>query len=119
MTSQAKRAGTEWERRVVDYLASNGVPHAERRAPHGASDRGDVAGLPGVVIEAKAGREIALGTWLSETYAEVANADAEHGLLLVKRRNRPAARGYAVMELWDAVRLLRQAGWGDPLEETT
>lgn len=51
--ASAKQAGTRFESAIVDYLASRGWRHAERRAKTGALDKGDITGIPGVVIEAK------------------------------------------------------------------
>ncbi len=38
--ASAKQAGTRWESAIVDYLASRGWRHAERRAKTGALDKG-------------------------------------------------------------------------------
>ena len=51
--SASKAKGTAWESAIAAYLQGAGWVHAERRTLSGANDRGDVAGLPGVVIEAK------------------------------------------------------------------
>lgn len=48
--SASKRKGTSWESAIVQFLKENGVAHAERRALAGNADRGDIAGIPGVVI---------------------------------------------------------------------
>ena len=45
----SRRKGTAWESALVDYLIGKGWPHAERRALNGCNDKGDIAGLPGVV----------------------------------------------------------------------
>lgn len=96
--SRNKAAGTRWESSIVEYLRDPGWPHAERRAPSGARDRGDIAGLPGVVIEAKACRAVDLAGWLDEATVEQANAAVNVGAVWVKRRGRtnPGA-GYVVM----------------------
>ena len=41
--ASAKQAGTRFESAIVDYLASRGWRHAERRAKTGALDKGDKA----------------------------------------------------------------------------
>lgn len=48
--SRARRIGTEWESRLVGYLLERGFLHVERRAQSGKNDRGDIAGIPRVVI---------------------------------------------------------------------
>ena len=62
--ASAKQAGTRWESAIVDYLASRGWRHAERRAKTGALDKGDITGIPGVVIEAKDVAKISLAEFL-------------------------------------------------------
>ena len=89
--SASKRKGTSWETLIVDYLVSHGWKHAERRALAGKNDRGDVAGIPGVVIEAKSANRLELAAWLDETEAERANDNAVHGLLWIKRRGKRGA----------------------------
>jgi len=49
--SAARAKGTAWETAIVGYLRGRGAPHAERRALNGSNDRGDIAGIPGLVIE--------------------------------------------------------------------
>ena len=51
--SRERAKGTAWESALVKWLRANGFPHAERRALHGAHDKGDITGIPGLVIEAK------------------------------------------------------------------
>lgn len=107
MTSAAKAKGSRWERDVVTYLRDNGFPHAERAYGAGRQDdRGDIAGVPGVVLEAKDCARHDLAGWISEARREQANAGAQYGVVVVKRRGHPAGRAYCVMELEQLVRLL-------------
>jgi hypothetical protein len=78
----------------------------------GSRDRGDIAGLPGVVIEAKNCKQLDLAGWLDETTVEQANAGANVGAVWVKRRGRtnPGA-GYVVMAGATFTALLREAGY--------
>ena len=110
--SKSRRKGTAWESAIVDYLRANGVPHAERRALNGAKDRGDIAGLPGVVIEAKSAARVELAAWLDEAEAERANDKADIGVVWFKRRGRacPGA-GFVLMSGDTLVRLLAAAGY--------
>jgi len=108
--SRAK--GTAWETTIVDYLRINGAPHAERRALNGAKDRGDIAGIPGVVIEAKSATRVELAAWLDEAEAERANDHADVGVVWIKRRGRTSpAAGFVVMSGAQLLRLLASAGY--------
>jgi Holliday junction resolvase len=78
--SASKRKGTGWESAVVQYLKENGVTQAERRALTGAKDRGDIAGIPGVVIECKNEARIDLASYANETEQERLNDGARIGI---------------------------------------
>jgi hypothetical protein len=92
--TKSKAKGTTAEREVVRYLAQ-WWPAAERRALSGNKDKGDVAGIPGVVVEIKAAATQMLPKWQRETWAEMENAGAVHCILVVKRPYKPVPR-------WDA-----------------
>jgi hypothetical protein len=94
MSTKSKAKGTAAEREVVRYL-QNWWPAAERRALSGNKDKGDVAGIPGVVVEVKAAAKQQMASWYRETWAEMENAGAVHCLLVVKRPYKPVSR-------WDA-----------------
>lgn len=112
MVNRSKQRGTAWESAIVAYLQERGWPHAERRALNGVRDRGDIAGLPGVVIEAKNTRDQALGSWINEANAEAANANCRIGVAWVHRRGKASAGdGYVVMDGHTFARLLKEAGW--------
>ena len=106
MTNPSKQRGTAFETAIVAYLRDHGYPHAERRALHGTLDRGDVAGVPGVVIEAKATKAIDLAAAVDEAEAERVNAGARLGIAVVKRRMRSVGDAYAVVPLRVMVELL-------------
>jgi hypothetical protein len=110
--SASKAKGTAWESAIVEYLKENGVPHAERRALGGAFDRGDIAGLPGIVIEAKSASRFSPATWVAEAQAERDNDKAAYGFVWAKRvRKGGAGDGYVVMTGADLVKLLGEAGY--------
>jgi len=110
--SASKRKGTSWESMIVDYARANGAPHAERRALNGAKDRGDIAGIVSVVIEAKNAAEMRLAAWADETEQERINDGAAIGLTWIKRRGRTSpADGYVMFRGDIAWRLLREAGY--------
>jgi hypothetical protein len=106
MSNPSKQKGTAFETAVVAFLRDNGFPYAERRALAGNNDRGDVGGIPGLVLELKAARELRLSEWMDELQTEKGNAHASDGAVVVKRRNHGVAKSYVVMELEDYVRLI-------------
>lgn len=97
--SKSKAKGTAWERRVVDYLATHGFPWAERRALEGTNDRGDVAGIPGVVLELKNAKRVELAAWMDEMIVEKRNARASIGAVVFPRRSHATGRAFVLMEL--------------------
>lgn len=93
-----KRRGTGWETAIVDYLRAAGFPAVERRALDGRADRGDITGLPGVVIEAKNQNRFDIAEWLTEAELEKANDGAWLGVVWAKKRGKSSAGdGYVVM----------------------
>ena len=81
--SASKKKGTAAESAVAGYLRTRGYA-AERRALAGIRDRGDIAGIPGLVIEVKNCAEMRLSAWLTEAWAET--EDGELGVVWHKRR---------------------------------
>lgn len=151
MKTRPKDIGTRFTSDVIRYLHTDGFGQAELRNQAGEHDKGDIVGLLGIAVECKGGKaaEVAsdrqIAAWLDETERERANARADVGLLVTKRRAIGAARaaqwwahmtlgtvldlagkptseidpdvmGIPVrMHLGDAVHLLRAAGYGDPV----
>ncbi len=112
MVNRSKAKGTSWESAIVDYLRTAGWPHVERRTLNGAADRGDIAGIPGVVIEAKSVKTITLGAFVDEAGKERANDQADIGVAWIKRRGKTSAEhGYVVMDGAQFAWLLKQAGY--------
>jgi predicted lipoprotein len=97
--SASRQKGTIWESQVVDYLKDHGFPYAERRALAGVNDKGDLTGIPGLMIECKAEKAIDLAGYMVEVKLQTANAGAHLGFAVVKRRNRSVGDAYAVMPL--------------------
>ena len=108
MTNQK---GTRWETAIVDYLRPY-APWVERRARSGAKDRGDIAGLPGVVTEAKSANRIELSTWVDEAETERVNDGAKVAAVWIKRRGKTSpGDGYVVLKGSAWVDLLILAGY--------
>lgn len=98
MTSRNKAKGSAWERAIVEHLHNAGWPYAERRIAGAAKDRGDIAGVVGVVIEAKNTSRLTLAEWVEEADLERENDGAWLGVVWHKRRNKAsAADGYVTM----------------------
>jgi len=112
VVNRPKIKGTAWESKVVQALQRSKWPHAERRALQGGLDKGDIAGVIGVCIEAKDCKSITLGPWMKELQAETANSRAAVGAIWAKRRGYTEAEdGYVVMDGHTFLRLLDQAGY--------
>lgn len=106
--------GTRAETAVVQWLQAHGRPHVERRALQGTRDRGDIAGIPGVVLEVKAGARLEIPRWLAETETEQVNDGAAMGLLIVKPKGVGDTRvgdWWVIQRLEQAESLLRLAGF--------
>lgn len=86
--SASKRKGTAAETAVVGYLREHGFPHAERRALEGCNDRGDVANVPGVVLEVKNCARMELAGWMDEARVEARNAEVDVFAVVHKRRGK-------------------------------
>jgi hypothetical protein len=110
--SASKAKGTRWETAIVEYLRANGVPHAERRALNGSQDRGDVAGIPRVVVEAKNRRSMTLAAWVDEAEKERATDGADIGVVWHHRVGKGSpADGYVTMSGATFMRLLVSGGY--------
>lgn len=110
--NKSKIKGTAWETQVVRYLQDHGALHIERRALCGDLDRGDIAGIPGVVIEAKNVAKLELAAWLDEAETERDNDHADLGVVWHKRKGRISpGKGYVTMSGDALVTLLRAAGY--------
>ena len=116
--SKARQKGTLAETAFVKYLIAHGFPHAERRALHGTDDKGDVTGTVGLAWELKNHKTYQIPQWLKETLAERDNAQADYGFLVIKP-NRIGVdnvdQWWVVMDVEQAIALVREAGYGDPL----
>jgi hypothetical protein len=86
----AKKAGTEMETAVADYLAANVDDRIERRRLSGPKDKGDISGLrvhgKRVVVEVKNTMVAAVKPHLDEAEDERQNDGALVGLVVQKRR---------------------------------
>lgn len=112
MVNRSKARGTSWESAIVNFLVDQGWPYCERRTLSGAQDKGDIAGIPGVMIEAKSTKTITLGTFIKEVEVEQDNAKARVGVAWIKRVGKSSpADGYVVMTGTQFAYLLKEAGF--------
>lgn len=111
--------GARWESKIVDYLQIVwGLRNVERRARNGAKDRGDIAGLPSVVIEAKDAVKYDLAGWTTEAERERLNDNAAIGAVWAHRRGKASpADGYVILPGSQFVQLLCEAGYIPPGEQ--
>lgn len=107
--SKARQKGTSAETAVVEYLRERGFKWAERRALHGAVDKGDInLGDPSVVLEVKRCEKFLPGEWIKELEAEKHNARAGIGAVWFWRRGKGSPGDwYVLMSGEDLVTLLR------------
>ncbi len=110
--SAAKAKGTRWESELVAAFHRAGFPHVERRALNGAADRGDLTGVPGVVVEAKDQMRHSFAEWLDEAEQEAANDGDAIGVVWAHRRGKARGEdGYVVMTGRTFLELLIEAGY--------
>jgi hypothetical protein len=110
--SKSKQKGTAAETAVVNYLKSRGRAHIERRSLNGSNDRGDIAGIPGVVIEVKNHARMELSQWLSELEVEIGNDNANTGVVIHKKKGTTnVGEWYATMPVSVWFDLIEEAGY--------
>jgi hypothetical protein len=93
------RTGAEFEWDLARYFNEHGFPKVEPRRTHGRYDKGDLAGVPDHVVEAKARRAIDLAGAITEAEVERRNAGERWKVAVFKRRNHSIGKAYVVMEL--------------------
>lgn len=110
--SKQKQKGTAAETAVVNWLISKGRNHVERRSLNGTNDRGDIAGIPCVVIEVKNHQTMKLSEWVEEMLVEVDNDKADTGVVIHKRKGTTdVGKWYATMTVQQWEQLIKEAGY--------
>lgn len=107
----AKAKASRWNRRVAEYMAQ-WWPYAEKRAPSGPRDKGDVAGTP-VTVECKneKGWGSKLAEYQNETLVERDNAGTDISFVAIPRKGKGVEQAYAVTTLEEMCELLWKAGY--------
>jgi hypothetical protein len=109
VTSPQKRKGSAAELAVAKWLRKLGWIHAERSRAGWQDDRGDIDGMPGVVVEVKNEKRIDIPGYLRELEVEMENAKAWTGTVIIKRRGSTNVDDwYAVMpaKIWGELMLM-------------
>ena len=102
--NRPKAKGDQWERDVVAVLCAAGLD-CERMLGLGRHrDDGDIR-LHGFHLEAKNHRAWDLAGWMDEAKRE---AGSNVAMVILKRRGKSPAQGYAVMELGTLAQLIAQ-----------
>lgn len=97
MANPSKAKGTSFETALVDFLKPM-FPAVERRALHGNTDKGDIAGIPDWTFEAKNRKKLGIGGALDEAITEARNAGTPYAVAIVKRpRKGDVAQAFAIM----------------------
>jgi hypothetical protein len=93
----------------VNYLRTAGFPQAAKTLAGANDDRGDIQGVPGIVLECKNRRALDLAGWLAEARLEAENAGLPRFAVIAKRRGvADVAESYAIVPLWLLAELLRE-----------
>ncbi len=110
--SKQKQKGTAAETAVVKWLVEQGRLYVERRTLNGSTDRGDISGLPGVVVEVKNHKTMKLSEWLKELEVEMKNDKADTGVIIHKKSGTTdVGKWYATMPVDVWFKLLEEAGY--------
>lgn len=115
--SRSKQKGTLAESSIVNYLKQFWAT-VERRALQGVNDKGDIAGIPKIVIEVKNQKSYKIHEWIKETKQEQLNAQADFGILVIKPNGVGVSKvdqWWTVLTLDDLVKLLGKAGYVERL----
>lgn len=118
MTNANKVKGDRAERAAREALRALGFPWCEKTRAGYERDLGDLHLGPGVIAQVKDWGRPDWTLWLRGLHQQMANAAADHGFLLVKRRGigEPRAGEWlAVMTVEQMALLLRRAGYGSDL----
>ena len=113
LSNPSKQKGTAFETLVVEYLKSRGLD-CERRALHGNTDKGDVAGVKGWTFELKNRKSLDIGGAIDEAKLEAHNARTRWFAAIIKRpRKGQAAEAIAAMPLSLLVTIIRELEWAE------
>lgn len=98
--SKSKAKGTRGENLAVAFLAEELGPQVERRALAGINDKGDIAGIPEVVVEVKWCADLQLGQFMREAETEAMRGGMALPVLMHNRRQARTRDNYATVPWW-------------------
>ncbi len=105
----SRRKGATFELDVAKHLVPD-WPKAERQLER-RRDEGDIKGGPsGILLEVKNHVKIDLAGFMTQAVTTAQHVNADHPLLVIKRRARPVGEAYAVMPFDNMIQLLKEAG---------
>ena len=104
----AKIRGDTWERDLVKFAAEHNI-ELERRKAGFHQDMGDLMGLDGFMVEAKAAPIAHLGQSMDKAMESWRNSGQSWMVMLQKRPNAATSHGYAVMPIWMFLSLWKEA----------
>lgn len=111
--TSARKAGSDFERKIADALAAHVDDRIDRRVKTGAADKGDIGGVrthrgKRVVLELKNyGGRYNVGPWIDEAEKERMNDGADVGIVVAKRRGTTdPLQQVAFMSVADLIALL-------------
>ncbi|CAB0552581.1 hypothetical protein CIP107509_01162 [Corynebacterium diphtheriae] len=111
--SSARKAGSQFERIIADYLAHHIDDRIDRRVKTGAADKGDIGGVryhgERVTIECKNTTRTTLAGWIKEAEIEAANDESPYPIVIHKRHGKAnPAEQYATMTVETLTQLLKK-----------
>lgn len=114
MTRMSREKGYRAENDVARWLRTHGFPHAERRSSGTAG--ADIAELgPGLELEIKNTARFEPAAWVDQLLDAMHANDSTMGAVIAKRKGKTdVGEWYGILPVDLLVRLLRDAGWGDP-----
>ncbi|WP_148223477.1 hypothetical protein [Segniliparus rotundus] len=113
-----KQKGDRAEREAGRIAGASGFPWWERMKAGAERDRGDLTLCPYVIAQVKDCKRISIPEWLRQLAQQKRNARADVAVLVVKHSIPGKAPVWSmILPYQEGLRLLRQAGWGEPVTD--
>lgn len=119
MSNPSGKKGTWGETSRVNYLKARGWRYATRITKKGSRDCGDLIldqAVP-VMIESKETRAFTPSTFIAEMEAQIENAAAEFGFVIVKKKGTTDVGKYYALTTVDEMMKLVERVWAPPPPE--